>query len=224
MKEHLQDSMEILRLSGFTIDSDCGEKVYTKGAEDQCKDDDATEMGTFEQLGQNHETEAMEPEKNPVQAQDDEVEEKFKTVMEEFGKGELKSSSGEKVTDPEQAKAIAYSEQREANDGGEGSGVKGHHTTEEDINKIEDPKLRATMSKLWEAIKSGKKPQYAPYPEKTLSQSLEEERADINKNHPNLKTPKLNREIAEAKKKEAKDSDPKVAEVKKLIDLFGGAM
>ena len=91
--KHLQDSMEILRLSGFTTDSDCGEKVYTKGAEDQCKDDDATEMGTFEQLGQNHETEAMEPEKNPVQAQDeDEVGEKFKTVMKEFGKGELESS------------------------------------------------------------------------------------------------------------------------------------
>ena len=245
--KHLQDSMGILRLSGFTTDSDCGEKVYTKGAEDQCKDggegsgikghktsyekfaeesdfdvmspeefkkltgltpkeyenkypskkknedscgekvftkgmedggpgsgikghttndpdiqyrefmkgkkkpltysegkklleeaknagihsdylrgmerglanlkdDDATEMGTFEQLGQNHETEAMEPEKNPVQAQDDEVGEKFKTVMKEFGKGELKSSSGETVTDPEQAKAIAYSEQREAKD------------------------------------------------------------------------------------------------------------
>lgn len=290
--KHLQDSMEILRLSGFTTDadptsylnkqvwvrheangqvykglvnkeagnmihvvlpatgqsawksknqvelvkdSDCGEKVYTKGesTEDECKDggpgsgikghttskepsytsrsgynfeepkvieaaikkvkesghpdvhylsgleralylakkergmkdDDATEMGAFEQLGQNHETEAMEPEKNPVQAQDgirfvtwvkpsgleyqigdiiqfkgknvkvtkitgnvveaqvmdactkdEEVGEKFKTVMEEFGKGELKSSSGETVTDPEQAKAIAYSEQREAKD------------------------------------------------------------------------------------------------------------
>lgn len=34
------------------------------------KDDDATEMGSFEQLGQNHETEAMEPEEHPVLAQD----------------------------------------------------------------------------------------------------------------------------------------------------------
>ena len=115
--KHLQDSMNMMKLMNWTVDADC-EKVYTKGesTEDQCKDDDATEMGAFEELGQNHETEAMEPEEHPVLAQDDEVGEKFKTVMEEFGKGELKSSSGEKVTDPKQAKAIAYSEQREAKD------------------------------------------------------------------------------------------------------------
>ena len=47
---------------------------------------------------------------------DEEVSSKFKKVMEEFGKGELKSSSGEKVTDPKQAKAIAYSESGEAKD------------------------------------------------------------------------------------------------------------
>ena len=37
-------------------------------------------------------------------------EKKFGKVMREFDRGELKSGSGEKVTDPEQAKAIAYSE------------------------------------------------------------------------------------------------------------------
>lgn len=35
---------------------------------------------------------------------------KFHKVMHEFGLGRLKSSSGEKVSDPEQAKAIAASE------------------------------------------------------------------------------------------------------------------
>lgn len=58
-----KDTMEILRLSGFTVD--------------------------------------------------EEVSPKFKKVMEEFGKGELESSSGEKVTDPKQAKAIAYSESKD---------------------------------------------------------------------------------------------------------------
>lgn len=46
---------------------------YLKGMERglaSLKDDDATEMGSFEQLGQNHETEAMEPEEHPVLAQD----------------------------------------------------------------------------------------------------------------------------------------------------------
>lgn len=61
-----KDTMEILRLSGFTVD--------------------------------------------------EEVSPKFKKVMEEFGRGELKSSSGEKVTDPKQAKAIAYSEAGETKD------------------------------------------------------------------------------------------------------------
>ena len=37
-------------------------------------------------------------------------EKKFGHVMREFDRGELKSSSGETVTNPEQAKAIAYSE------------------------------------------------------------------------------------------------------------------
>lgn len=35
-------------------------------------------------------------------------------VMEEFHKGKLRSSSGQKVTNPMQAVAIAYSEEREA--------------------------------------------------------------------------------------------------------------
>ena len=332
--KHLQDSMEILRLSGFTTDadpkaelikyaektgdpeyikhvknltnmatinarlqwhrqqdSDCGEKVYTRGAEDgwkhyrdskgnvwelvnaqgsfwmmECirgprkgdtvtfrkemvessmtedtcvKDDDATEMGTFEQLGQNHETEAMEPEEHPVQAQDgirfvtwvkpsglkyqigdiiqfkgknvkitkitgnvveaqvmdactkdEEVGEKFKTVMEEFGKGELKSSSGETVTDPKQAKAIAYSEQREANDG---DIILPQHEAKDDLTDtwtIEQCKYVIAHSYL-----------FTPTVVEAAKKALK---------------------LLQAKG--AKDSDPKVAEAKKLIDLFGGAM
>lgn len=293
--KHLQDSMEILRLSGFTTDSDCGEKVYTKGesTEDECKDggegsgikghitsrsgykmedpkdieaaikkvkasghpdpyylsgleraleiakqergmkdDDATKMGSFEQLGQNHETEAMEPEKNPVQAQDgirfvtwvkpsgleyqigdiiqfkgknvkvtkitgnvveaqvmdactkdEEVGEKFKTVMEEFGKGELKSSSGETVTDPKQAKAIAYSEQREAKD--------------------------ADLTEFW----TKEQAQYVVQHPKLFKPIVVE-----------LAKKYLAKYFRDAPYEATKDADPKVTEAKKLIDLFGGAM
>lgn len=42
---------------------------------------------------------------------------KFAYVMREFDKGKLKSSSGETVTNPEQAKAIAYSESKKAENG-----------------------------------------------------------------------------------------------------------
>jgi hypothetical protein len=38
----------------------------------------------------------------------------FKIVMDTFGRGRLRSSSGKKVTSPKQAVAIAYSEQRAA--------------------------------------------------------------------------------------------------------------
>lgn len=41
---------------------------------------------------------------------EDKFDKKYGKVMEEFFDGKLKSGSGEKVTDPEQAKAIAYSE------------------------------------------------------------------------------------------------------------------
>lgn len=43
------------------------------------------------------------------------AERKFGKVMREFDRGELKSSSGETVTNPEQAKAIAYSESKDVN-------------------------------------------------------------------------------------------------------------
>ena len=43
--------------------------------------------------------------------------EKFAYVMREFKEGKLKSSSGETVTDPAQAKAIAYSESKRAENG-----------------------------------------------------------------------------------------------------------
>ena len=73
-------------------------------------DNDATENGAIEEFGQNHETEVMPLEKDPVLAQDD----KFGTVMKEFYEGKLKSGSGETVTDPQQAKAIAYSESKDS--------------------------------------------------------------------------------------------------------------
>lgn len=153
------------------------------------KDDDATEMGAFEQLGQNHETEAMEPEEHPVLAQDDEVGEKFKTVMEEFGKGELESSSGEKVTDPKQAKAIAYSEQREA-------------------TKDEKFEVIYSTGKWPNEVKTYKEIFNAPYEEaKKMAES--KKRGDYYR-------------LVQVTK--VKDSDPKVAEANKLINLFGGAM
>lgn len=39
---------------------------------------------------------------------------KFKKVMDEFGAGKLKSSSGQKITNQKQAVAIAYSVQERA--------------------------------------------------------------------------------------------------------------
>lgn len=67
-KQEIEKYKERKKLRGK---DSCGEKVYTKGeSTDGCKDDDATEMGSFEELGQNHETEAMEPEEHPVLAQD----------------------------------------------------------------------------------------------------------------------------------------------------------
>ena len=84
---------------------------YIKGMERGLNtwDDDATEHGSIEELGKNKKTESMPLEKDPTLAQDD----KFATVMKEFYAGKLKSSSGEKVTDPQQAKAIAYSESKD---------------------------------------------------------------------------------------------------------------
>jgi len=48
--------------------------------------------------------------KRGVGNEETKADKKFGTVMGEFKEGTLKSSSGETVTDPEQAKAIAYSE------------------------------------------------------------------------------------------------------------------
>lgn len=176
-KAHLQDSMDMLKLMGWTTDS-CGEKIYTKGesTEDQCKDggsgsgikghttsrsgykmedpkeieaaikkvkesghpdpyylsgleralevakqergmkdDDATEMGTFEQLGQNHETEAMEPSEHPVQAQD--AEEQWITINGAHVKieeGESKASAAKKfISKKREAKPSGGSSKKE---------------------------------------------------------------------------------------------------------------
>lgn len=44
------------------------------------KDNDATENGSVEQYGQNKETEKMEPQKEPIQAQDNHVKDSFETL------------------------------------------------------------------------------------------------------------------------------------------------
>lgn len=48
-----------------------------------------------------------------IKATKDNSPDKFGTVMKEFYEGKLKSGSGETVTDPQQAKAIAYSESKD---------------------------------------------------------------------------------------------------------------
>lgn len=85
------------------------------------------------------------------EANDEDVSPKFKKVMEEFGKGELKSSSGEKVTDPKQAKAIAYSESK---DGGPGSGIKGHTTPENEKPSDYDEKEIEKIKAKWKGKES----------------------------------------------------------------------
>lgn len=145
---HFKDSMDILKLSGFTVD--------------------------------------------------EEVSPKFKKVMEEYGKGELKSSSGKKVTDPKQAKAIAYSEAGEAKDddateggaieqygkdGGPGSGIKGHTTSEDPDTKYKNfmagKKKPLTYSEgkklLEEAKKAGIHPDYLKGMEMGLSSLSKDE-------------------------------------------------
>lgn len=88
------------------------------------------------------------------EANDEEASPKFKKVMEEFGKGELESSSGEKVTDPKQAKAIAYSEAGEAKDGGPGSGIKGHTTPENEKPSDYDEKEIEKIKAKWKGKES----------------------------------------------------------------------
>lgn len=121
---HLKDSMDILKLSGFTVDSRVSLDLRHQNIDYE----------KAKQLALKKEQELKSKYKNvklvmkmPTnsyfewevsnETNDEEVSSKFKKVMEEYGKGELKSSSGEKVTDPKQAKAIAYSEAGESKDG-----------------------------------------------------------------------------------------------------------
>lgn len=48
--------------------------------------------------------------KNNISMKSNKKQNKFNKVMGEFGKGTLKTSAGDKVTDRKQALAIAYSE------------------------------------------------------------------------------------------------------------------
>lgn len=97
------------------------------------------------------------------EASDEDVSPKFKKVMEEFGKGELKSSSGEKVTDPKQAKAIAYSEAGESKDAEEQwITMNGAHV------KVEEGESKEKASKEFIKKKGGD-----PAPAKGAKQSQE---------------------------------------------------
>lgn len=107
--------------------------------------------------------------------------------------------------------------------------------TKKNISEIKDPKLRKTMESLFYHISQGHKPKGPGIPaEKTLSEKLEEERADIHKYHPNIKnTSKLDRDIKKAKQMEKTTKDcneilrlsgftvdgPDPAEAQRLVNL-----
>jgi hypothetical protein len=94
---------------------------------------------------------------------------KIRTVMREFGQGKLRSSSGQKVTNPKQAIAIGLSEQRRVkkmNDGGdvETKGYKAHYERE----KAENIADREAMNPVnWaKRAYSGVKSLFTPGPRK----------------------------------------------------------
>ena len=66
--------------------------------------------------------------------------EKVGVVMKEFKEGELKSGSGEKVTDPKQAIAIALSEADKVSDGQKKPETAGEGKAEKEDNKMEEKK------------------------------------------------------------------------------------
>ena len=140
--------------------------------------------------------------RNPSKMGDAEVNSKFKKVMEEYGKGELESSSGEKVTDPKQAKAIAYSESEDGDtEGEEKIYTKG---TEDGWKHYRDSKgniweLVNAQGSFWmmECIKGPRKGDTVTFRKEMVESSMTEDAC-------------------------SKDSDPKVAEAETIINLCGG--
>ena len=113
-----KDTAEILRLSGFTIDS-CG-----------AKDDDATEGGAIEQYGKDgfdfSTSKSMEAKERLKRAKKglEEAENKYRKDPSDFNKEQIGAAKRE-VRMAEEAIS------RTSKDGGPGSGVKGHTTSKE---------------------------------------------------------------------------------------------
>ena len=79
-------------------------------------------------------------EENKDMANDSAEQEKVGVVMKEFKKGELKSGSGEKVTDPKQAIAIALSEADKVSDGQKKPETAGEGKADKEDDKMEEKK------------------------------------------------------------------------------------
>ena len=232
---HLKDSMDMLKLSGFTVDSRVSLDLRHQNIDYE----------KAKQLAMKKEQELKSKYKNvklvmkmPTnsyfewevsnETKDEEVSPKFKKVMEEYGKGELKSSSGEKVTNPKQAKAIAYSEAGESKDGGPGSGIKGHTTSKEESKPTSERKsgqtiwyrgkpytLRANAGNGYWLANTGHTPPIHIHESQMKDDDATEGGAI--------------REYGDKEEKmedacSAKDADPKVAEAEAMIKLCGGVM
>ena len=147
------------------------------------KDDDATEMGTFEELGQNHETEAMEPEEHPTLAQD----------------AMSKDSTISEVLNPLKE---SWSRIKELSTGDGDIILPQHEAKDEKFEVI------YSTGKWPNEVKTYKEIFNAPYEEaKKMAES--KKRGDYYR-------------LVQVTK--VKDSDPKVAEAMKIINLSGGAM
>ena len=94
---------------------------------------------------------------------------KVQKVMHEFGSGKLRSSSGQKVTNPKQAIAIALSEQRRAKKYKEGGGV----TPEE---AAERKRLEESAAKAREEAKRLQSPTPTPAEKDKMKKQLQGQR------------------------------------------------
>ena len=93
-------------------------------------------------------------------------EDKFATVMKEFYAGKLKSSSGEKVTDPQQAKAIAYSETKD-------SGFKKYRDQNNNVWELVNPQGSFWMM---ECIKGSRKGDTVTFKREAVESRMEQVR------------------------------------------------
>ena len=103
------DKVEVIKkliAGGWSVE-DIYKMLKTEGYE--------VEKSFIERLKTGNETLGQWAKAKPRVINETAEEKKFGHVMREFDRGELKSSSGETVTNPEQAKAIAYSESKDVN-------------------------------------------------------------------------------------------------------------